>query len=116
MVARESLVFAKELGLQKVHIEGDSQLVIGMIQKQQDVNTAIGVLITDVTWLRQEFEDIRVSFIRRIGNSASHVVAKDAMRGSGIRSWEFYPPPPPFFIHHVRMRAHIDVLVLFPRD
>ncbi|KAI8532837.1 hypothetical protein RHMOL_Rhmol11G0245500 [Rhododendron molle] len=84
-----------------------------MIQKQQDVNTTVGVLIADVTRIRQEFEDTRVSFIRRIGNSTAHVVAKDAVRGSGIRSWEFYPPLA-FFIHHVRMRAPLDALVLFP--
>lgn len=52
MAARESLVFAKELGLQKVQLEGDSQRVIQMIQKEEEINIEVGTLV-EGTYVRQ---------------------------------------------------------------
>lgn len=63
MAAWEGLIFAKELGLQKVHVEGDSQVVVNMMQKQRDSNSSVGVLFADMDRLRWDFEGTRVSFV-----------------------------------------------------
>lgn len=58
----------------------------------EQLKLEVGTLVEDIHRLRKDFEGVKASFVRRIGNSAAHLVAKDAVRGSGIRTWEFYPP------------------------
>lgn len=38
------------------------------------------------------FDELGVSFVRSVGNSVAHFVAKSVARGSGICKWEFAPP------------------------
>ncbi|XP_058216664.1 uncharacterized protein LOC131327525 [Rhododendron vialii] len=104
MAARESLIFAQELGMQKVHIEGDSQQVVDMIQRIGDFITSVGVLIVNLNRLKQEFVEMQASFVRRGDNSVAHAVAKNVVRGSRVCSWN-----PDFSIYFVRMRAPYDV-------
>ncbi|KAI8554304.1 hypothetical protein RHMOL_Rhmol05G0088400 [Rhododendron molle] len=86
MAARESLIFAQKLGMQKVHIEGDSQQVVNMIQRIGDFITSVGVLIVDVNRLKQEFVGMLASFVQRGGNLVAHAVPKIVVRESGVRS------------------------------
>ncbi|XP_058213473.1 uncharacterized protein LOC131325298 [Rhododendron vialii] len=111
LAARDGLLFAREMGLRYIQLEGDSQQIINLIQKKEDSNIEVGVIIADVNKLRDSFEGSKVSFVRRVGNSVAHLVAKNAARGSGIRTWEYYPLgfTPPF----MRIRAQTDVLIDF---
>lgn len=87
MAARESLVFAQELD----RVASDSlgrRLSTGyipLIQRNEDRNSKLGVLISDIMQSRQHFESVEVNFIRKSDNS---VVAKNAA-GSPILI--FYP-------------------------
>ncbi|XP_058222073.1 uncharacterized protein LOC131332052 [Rhododendron vialii] len=55
--------------------------------------TQVGVIIADVNKLRDSFDGSKVSFVRRVRNLVAHLVAKNAVRGNGIRTWEYYLPP-----------------------
>ncbi|KAH7836340.1 hypothetical protein Vadar_000082 [Vaccinium darrowii] len=93
MAARESLIFALELGLQRIILEGDCQQVVKLIQKNEVCDSSIGALISDINCLRQSVSELDVRFVRRSGNSVAHCVAKNAVGGNGSRTWEFFPPP-----------------------
>lgn len=67
--------------------------MVRMIQGHVDIFASVGVLIADVQRLKQEFVEVKVSFVWRSGNSLAHVVAKNSVKGSGVRSWETHPPP-----------------------
>ncbi|KAI8531014.1 hypothetical protein RHMOL_Rhmol11G0104500 [Rhododendron molle] len=46
------------------------------------------MIISDIGKCRQSFEAMKVSFVRR----SEDCVAKNAVRGSGVRTGEFCPP------------------------
>ncbi|KAH7850286.1 hypothetical protein Vadar_030442 [Vaccinium darrowii] len=92
LAARESLLFAQELGLQRMILEGDYQQVAKLIQRKEDWYSNIGVLISDINRLRQSVSELEVSLVTRSDNSVAHCVAKNVVGGSGSRKWEFDPP------------------------
>ncbi|KAI8538855.1 hypothetical protein RHMOL_Rhmol09G0135900 [Rhododendron molle] len=70
--ARESLILAHELGLKLVHLEGDSQHVINLIQWQVETSSEVGVLIADVNKLRLSFDGSKTNFVMwQFGGSLS---------------------------------------------
>lgn len=75
-------------GFSRIQLEGDSQQVISLIQKNEEVNSGVGVIISNIGKCRQSFEAMKVSFVRRSENC----VAKNAVRVSGVRTWKFCPP------------------------
>lgn len=48
IAAREGLLFAKELGLQKVILEGDAKLVVDMFNRKIKTQTMITVILEDM--------------------------------------------------------------------
>lgn len=66
--------------------KGGSLQVINLIQRQVEVNTEVGVLIADVNKLQSYLDGSKASFVRRCGNSVAHLMAKNAVRDSGVHT------------------------------
>lgn len=81
LVVYVKLIKPQELGLSRIHLEGYSLQVVNLIQREEETNSMVGVILVDVNRLRHGFEELKVSFVRRVGNSVAHSVAKNAMRG-----------------------------------
>ena len=72
------VIFAWELGLREVIIEGDSQVVIHALSTEQPAPLSIQQLISGTkTWL-PNFKSWKARFARRDCNKAAHLMARHA--------------------------------------
>ncbi|KAI8539451.1 hypothetical protein RHMOL_Rhmol09G0183900 [Rhododendron molle] len=58
-----------------------------MMQQGMKVNSSVGVLISGINRFMRCVGELEVSFERRSANSVAHCVAKNAVGGSGCRTW-----------------------------
>ena len=72
------IIFAWELGLRKVIIEGDSQVVIQALKCETPAPISIQQVITRATMWLPTFTSWETSFTWRNNNVAAHLMAKHA--------------------------------------
>ena len=87
LAARKALMFAHELGFQRVILEGDA---LGLIQawKSQEQNLSpLGLLVEDVKVYLNHFQRVLYSRVKRNGNSVAHSLAKHAISISDLQVW-----------------------------
>ncbi|KAI8525227.1 hypothetical protein RHMOL_Rhmol13G0213400 [Rhododendron molle] len=87
MAARDSLLFAMEMGLESVTIEGDSQQLVQLVQRRKEGHPGVGVLVADIMHILAGFSSAEVSFVRRSGNGVAHSIAQKAVRGLVSSTW-----------------------------
>lgn len=92
IAAREGLLFVKELGLQKVILEGDAKLLVDMFNRKIKTQTMITVILEDMRLFFSSFEEVLMQFVKCTANGAVDCVARHAFGGNGVCTWEFTLP------------------------
>ena len=78
LVARRALVYAKELGFDRVIVEGDSTNTITSINGGHMDHSALGHVLLDIKSLLFSFSHTSVEHITREGNCVAHKLARRA--------------------------------------
>jgi len=92
LAARWVLVFAKELGFDKVIVEGDSANTITSINGGHMDHSALGHVLLDIKRLFSCFSHISIKPITREGNCVAHKLARRAANYHFLVWMEFVPP------------------------
>ncbi|XP_042944640.1 uncharacterized protein LOC122278525 [Carya illinoinensis] len=90
---RRALFFCLELGLQKVLLEGDSQVVVKDTNSNADIWANYGVVIEDIRSLLKDNMSWSVNFIHREANNVAHSLAKMALTCDEEIVWMEEGPP-----------------------
>ena len=80
-VAKEALVLRVKLGIRRVHLEGDSKIIINGIKKGKLESCHINKHISKIKGMLKEFEDFKISHVNR---DANEVVDKLANLGANV--------------------------------
>ena len=76
IAARRALVFAKELGFERVLVEGDSEIIVNAICGKSLLSLAMGHILEDIHVLSSTFSSISFHHIKRLGNCVAHRLAR----------------------------------------
>ena len=87
LVCRKAVQFAKDLGLQKVVIEGDSLVVINALSQGPDCLSSFGNVIDDILVLADDFQLCVFNHVKRLCNVVADMLAKKAKDLLGVRVW-----------------------------
>ena len=86
LAARRAVVFAQELCLQAVEVEGDSLKVIQALLAAKPSRTLFGNVITDIHCLVASFNYI-FFHVKREGNKLAHALAHRAVLSANLDVW-----------------------------
>ncbi|KAL0003980.1 hypothetical protein SO802_011541 [Lithocarpus litseifolius] len=93
LVARGALYFAKDLGFNKVIVEGDSEIVIKALNYGGLSSSSFGHIIKDVKVLSSSLGSVLFSHTRRQGNRVARGLARLACNFDHFHSWMEDVPP-----------------------
>ena len=102
----EGLLLAGDLGLKKIILEGDAQIVTNALLGKCLPPSSIQMLIYGASRWKQWVPDWEVSFVRRSGNWAAHVLAQNAKFTNDCVVWVEDTPP------MIQCQVHRDVLLM----
>nr|XP_023927486.1 uncharacterized protein LOC112038880 [Quercus suber] len=91
LAARQAVLFAKELGFDKVELEGDSESVTKAILGDYMDRSYIGHVLQDIKFLFSSFSVISVKHIYREGNCVAHKLARRAVNSPFLVWMESVP-------------------------
>lgn len=74
----EGLLLAGDLGLKQVILEGDAQIVTNALLGKCLPPSSIQMIITVARRWRQIVQDWKINYVRRTGNGAAHLMARNA--------------------------------------
>uniref|UniRef100_A0A2N9GPD6 Uncharacterized protein n=1 Tax=Fagus sylvatica TaxID=28930 RepID=A0A2N9GPD6_FAGSY len=106
LAARRAIIFAREVGIDNVEVEGDAENIIKDLSSNDPLHTPYGLVIEDAKALIQDLQQFSLSHTRRSGNSVAHALAR---RASGCNSFSVWLEEVPPDITHVLMS---DLLAL----
>nr|POE89664.1 putative ribonuclease h protein [Quercus suber] len=92
IAARRALLFAKELGFERVMIEGDSEIIINAIREQTLLASDLGHILEDIHVLSRSFCSISFHHIKRLGNCVAHRLARRSFCNPLLVWMEEVPP------------------------
>ncbi|XP_075645521.1 uncharacterized protein LOC142616586 [Castanea sativa] len=75
MAARRALLLARELGFERVMIEGDFEVIIKVIKEKTLLSSDLGHILQDIHALSCSFSSISFHHIKRMGNCVTHRLA-----------------------------------------
>ncbi|XP_050246834.1 uncharacterized protein LOC126694538 [Quercus robur] len=78
VAARRTLMFAVELGFNKVEVEGDSESVVNAILGDYMDNSYMGHVLQDIKFMFSSFSFISIKHTHREGNCVAHKLARRA--------------------------------------
>ena len=87
LAARKALMFAHELGFQRVILEGDALGLIQALKSQEQNLSPLGSLVEDVKLYSNHFQRVLYSHVKRNGNSVAHNLAKHAICIPDFQVW-----------------------------
>ena len=93
LAARRAVLFATELGLQRVVFEGDSETVFKALSGATLDRSCIGHIIKDCKSISGLFQAHFFSHTRRYGNTVAHALAKRARNSFLLLVWMESVPP-----------------------
>jgi ribonuclease HI len=82
----------KTMNFRNVHLEGDAQVVIQAVHSSAEDWSSMGLLVADIKEELTSLQQWRMTFIRRDGNSAAHILSKEASNNFIDKCWLFEPP------------------------
>lgn len=85
--ARRAILLAKELNLNSIILEGDSEIITKAILAEEQSLASYGNLIEEIKMHADSFPTVRFSHINRRGNSVAHSLARHARHVSGLVIW-----------------------------
>ena len=86
-VVVEALAFAKELCIFECSVEGNVEVIINAILTGDTKNPKYGHVIGDILVLATGLGLCNFSFVKCIGNSVAHFLARKAISGSELQVW-----------------------------
>ena len=92
MSYREALSWLKSLGLNRVILEYDAQLVIQSILNPKVDVSYFGSLINDCRFLAKDLGECSFAFVKRSANQVTHVLARAVGSESDQGVWTSVPP------------------------
>ena len=92
IATRRALLFARELGFERVLVEGDSEVVIKAIKEKSLLSSNLGHILTDIHALSCSFNSISFHHIKRMGNSVAHCSARRSFCNPLLVWMEEVPP------------------------
>ncbi|GKU89755.1 hypothetical protein SLEP1_g3851 [Rubroshorea leprosula] len=96
---RKALQWACELSFEKVIMESDcASLVTAMNSFLSGINSSLGTVLSDCKLLMASINNCHVKFIRRVGNSMAHELARRALHAKDDEYWTSEVPP---FLAHI---------------
>ncbi|XP_030928675.1 uncharacterized protein LOC115954851 [Quercus lobata] len=87
MAARRALLFAKELSLFDVEIEGDCSRVLAALNMARSCSTLFGYVIDECKSLGALLCSCKFSHVRREGNRLAHALARRAVISADMDVW-----------------------------
>lgn len=91
--ARRALLFSRELGFERLIIEGDLELIINAITGGEAMFTSeFGHILQDIHSLESSFQSVSFQHVRRLGNCVAHRLARRSICNSFLVWMEDVPP------------------------
>ena len=90
----KGLQLCLNLGLSKIVIEGDSQIVLNAIRNKKTPNWVLNSKLQEVLLLLENFEDVLIKHIYREGNRFADGLANKGADGESILVHNSESPPP----------------------
>ena len=87
LAARRAVIFARELSLFNIIVEGDCLHVIQALQRPNPCNLLFGHIIDETKRMGQLLRGCRFQHVRREGNSLAHSLAKKAVLTADVEVW-----------------------------
>ncbi|XP_075633885.1 uncharacterized protein LOC142606414 [Castanea sativa] len=87
LAARRALIFAKELGFDRVILEGDSEIAIRAMKSEDYSSAPFGHIILDIKALSSHFRSLVFHHTRRRGNKVTHSLARATCNFSPFCTW-----------------------------
>lgn len=92
LACRKAVQLAIQRGIQKLHVETDSQVVATMIAEKERNLSPVGQMIEEVKALARTREDFKITWVRRTANGAAHLLAKLGVSSRVSVSLDLVPP------------------------
>lgn len=92
LACRRGLQLAVELGVQRVHLELDSKVVVQMLMQSERCLAAVGPWIQEIKELLSSRMEFCVDWVRRSANVAAHKFAKVGVGDELCKVWLGSPP------------------------
>ncbi|MBA0573128.1 hypothetical protein Golob_000420, partial [Gossypium lobatum] len=83
----QAVRFAQELGFRRVQIEGDSLMIIKRLHSCTADRSILGLIVVDIKCSLVLFDRVTFHHVKREGNAAAHVLAREGSRFSEERFW-----------------------------
>jgi ribonuclease HI len=93
VAARRAVELGKEMGCQRIILEGDSLIIVTALNKDHPCSSSYGQVIDDIRVHLSSFHNHFVSHVSRQANNAAHVLAQFALTLSCDRVWKEECPP-----------------------
>ena len=82
-----SIIFAKEVGIKKFVLEGDSLIIVQALKECSPTPSSIFALIYGMLAESNEFRNVSFSHVRQQGNRPGHLLAKQALGLIDFYAW-----------------------------
>ena len=92
IAAQRALVFAKELGFERVLVEGDSEIIVNAICGKSLLSSALGHILEDIHVLSSTFSSISFHHIKHLGNCVAQRLARRSSCNPLLVWMEEVPP------------------------
>ena len=93
LAARRAVEFALELGFENIILEGDSDVLIKLLNSCSRSLAPFGHLINDIMFLASRFTCFRATHVRRHCNKVAHLLARKSISFSPLSVWMEDVPP-----------------------
>ena len=87
LAARSALVLAKELCLNQVQLEGDSEIIINALSNGGKDSSSFGHILLDIKLLSSAFLGVSFCHSHRQANKVVHCLARSACKFSPFQVW-----------------------------
>lgn len=87
LAARQAVVFAQDMSIFKVLVEGDCLRVVSALRAPSGCHTLCGNVVEDTHRLASHFQFCSFSHVRRHGNMLAHALAKSAVSSADFDVW-----------------------------
>ena len=81
---RDGLMLAVQLGINHLHVELDTQVVVNLVQSKKDINNSCAALLNDCRYLLKQFQHVKVTHVFREANRCADNLTRAGCSFSGI--------------------------------
>lgn len=92
LACKRAIQVARELNVQKIHMELDSQSVVQMINSSSRNMSSAGPWIEEIKDSLKSFSEAKVAWVRRSANAAAHKLARVGVGDELCKVWFLVPP------------------------